>query len=68
MKNHFIYSSTIILTILFVGCNNWIEGYDYDPNSSPEVSIDNLFTASLRPVFIEDNITTFSPYRKKLHH
>ena len=46
MKNHFIYSLTIILTILFVGCNNWIEGYDDDPNSSPEVSIDNLLTAS----------------------
>ena len=46
MKNHFIYSLTVILTILFVGCNNWIEGYDDDPNSSPEVSIDNLFTAS----------------------
>ena len=46
MKNHFIYSLTIILTILFVGCDNWIEGYDDDPNSSPEVSIDNLFTAS----------------------
>ena len=46
MNNHFIYSLTIILSILFVGCNNWIEGYDDDPNSSPEVSIDNLFTAS----------------------
>ena len=36
----------IISSILFIGCDNWIEGYDDDPNSSPEVSIDNLFTAS----------------------
>ena len=36
----------IISSILFIGCDNWIEGYDDDPNSSPEVSIDNLLTAS----------------------
>ena len=32
--------------MLFFGCDNWIEGYDDDPNSSSEVSIDNLLTAS----------------------
>jgi len=35
-----------IAAMLFYGCDNWIEGYDNDPNSTPEVSIDNLFTAS----------------------
>ena len=35
-----------IAVMLFYGCDNWIEGYDNDPNSTPEVSIDNLFTAS----------------------
>ena len=36
----------IISSVLFIGCDNWIEGYDDDPNSSPEVNIDNLLTAS----------------------
>ena len=36
----------MIFSIPFIGCDSWIEGYDDDPNSSPEVSIDNLFTAS----------------------
>ena len=36
----------MIYSIPFIGCDSWIEGYDDDPNSSPEVSIDNLFTAS----------------------
>ena len=40
-----------IAAILFYGCDNWIEGYDDDPNSSPEASIDNLFTASQVNVF-----------------
>ena len=35
-----------IAAMLFYGCDKWIEGYDNDPNSTSEVSIDNLFTAS----------------------
>ena len=44
----------LLLLLLFYGCDNWIEGYDVDPNSSMEVSIDNLFTAS------QVNIINFS--------
>ena len=40
-----------IITILFWSCDKWVEGYDDDPNSSPEVSIDNLFTASQVNIF-----------------
>ena len=44
----------LLLLLLFYGCDNWIEGYDEDPNSSMEASIDNLFTAS------QVNIINFS--------
>ena len=44
----------LLLLLLFYGCDNWIEGYDEDPNSSVEASIDNLFTAS------QVNIINFS--------
>jgi hypothetical protein len=47
MKKQYRFSLIVIIfSILFIGCDSWIEGYDDDPNSSPEVSIDNLFTAS----------------------
>ena len=45
-KQHRFSLIVMIFSILFIGCDSWIEGYDDDPNSSPEVSIDNLFTAS----------------------
>ena len=45
-KRHRFSLIVMIFSILFIGCDSWIEGYDDDPNSSPEVSIDNLFTAS----------------------
>ena len=45
-KRHRFSLIVMIFSIPFIGCDSWIEGYDDDPNSSPEVSIDNLFTAS----------------------
>ncbi|SVD75019.1 uncharacterized protein METZ01_LOCUS427873, partial [marine metagenome] len=51
MKIDSKYVLITLLTILFIGCDNWIEGYDDDPNSSPEASIDNLLTASQVNIF-----------------
>ena len=46
MINRIQYIYILFFSMLFFGCDNWIEGYDDDPNSSSEVSIDNLLTAS----------------------
>ena len=51
MKMSKSLSLLFVITMLFYSCDNWIEGYDDDPNSSPEVSIDNLFTASQVNIF-----------------
>ena len=37
--------------MLYWSCDKWVDVYDDDPNSSSEVSIDNLFTASQVNVF-----------------
>ena len=43
-----LYSCFIIFII---GCDEWVEGYDDDPNSTQEASMDNLLTASQVNVF-----------------
>ena len=51
MKNYIVNIMRIFMMFLFCGCDNWIEGYDDDPNSTQEASIENLMTASQVNIF-----------------